>query len=167
MSGDQRPGEHLSDEEFSELGKTIGMLFQRIMRARKEPEGGQISALAMLAKCGPIRSGDLAKELFLDQSTVSRHIAHLEASGLVEKVADPDDRRATQLHLTDLGHKYVQDFWHQRIEAMREGLGHWDPEDLRTLKRLMGRYVEDFGAIIANSHEQKNSPTTEDGNTHA
>ena len=70
-------------------------------------------ALAMLAKCGPIRSGDLAKELFLDQSTVSRHIAHLEASGLVEKVADPDDRRATQLHLTDLGHKYVQDFWRQ------------------------------------------------------
>jgi DNA-binding MarR family transcriptional regulator len=166
MSGDQRPGEHLSDEEYSELGKTIGMLFQRIMRARKEPEGGQASVLAMLGKCGPIRTSDLAKELFLDQSTVSRHIAHLEADGLVEKVADPEDRRATQLHLTELGHKHVQDFWHKRIEAMREGLGHWDPEDLRTLKRLMGRYVEDFGAIIANSHEQKNGLTTEDGTNH-
>ena len=162
MSGDQRPGERLSDEEYSELGKTIGMLFQRIMRARKEPDGGQASVLAMLARCGPIRSSDLAKELYLDQSTVSRHVAHLETAGLVEKVADPEDRRATQLHLTELGHKYVQDFWHKRIEAMREGLDHWDPEDLRTLKRLMGRYVEDFGAIIGKSQEQK-STTTEDG----
>jgi DNA-binding MarR family transcriptional regulator len=171
MSGDQRPGEPLSDEEYSELGKTIGMLFRGIMRARKEPEGGQISVLMMLSKCGPVRSSDLAKELFLDQSTVSRHVAHLEADGLVEKVADPTDRRATKLHLTDLGRKHVQDFWQQRIEAMREGFEHWDPEELRTLSRLVARYVEDFGAMVAKNTQSKNpttapttnGPTTEDG----
>lgn len=161
-------GQPLSDEEYSELGKTMGMLFQRIMRARKEPEGGQIAALGMLSKCGPVRSSDLAKELFLDQSTVSRHVAHLEASGLVEKVADPSDRRATQLHLTDLGHKHIHDFWHKRIDAMREGFDHWDPQDLRTLKNLMTRYVEDFSAIVAKNSDTKtpdtkNGLTTEDG----
>ncbi|NUR61560.1 MAG: winged helix-turn-helix transcriptional regulator [Catenulispora sp.] len=175
MSGDQRPGEPLSDEEYSELGKTIGMLFRGIMRARKEPEGGQISALMMLSKCGPVRSSDLAKELFLDQSTISRHVAHLEADGLVEKVADPTDRRATQLHLTELGRQHVQDFWHKRIEAMREGFEHWDPEELRTLSRLMTRYVEDFSAMVAKNNEPQssptnspttNGPTTEDGNAH-
>jgi len=159
-------GEPLSDEEYSELGKTMGMLFQRIMRARKEPEGGQIAALAMLSKCGPVRSSDLAKELFLDQSTVSRHVAHLEADGLVEKVADPSDRRATQLHLTELGHKHIQDFWQKRIDAMRAGFDHWDPQDLRTLKQLMSRYMEDFSAIVAKNAEQKNGPTTEDGTPH-
>jgi DNA-binding MarR family transcriptional regulator len=179
MSGDQRPGERLTDEEYSELGKTIGMLFHRIMRARKEPEGGQISVLMTLSKCGPVRSSDLAKELFLDQSTVSRHVAHLEASGLVEKVADASDRRATQLHLTELGRKHVQDYWQQRIEAMREGFGDWDPEDLRTLSRLMVRYVEDFSAIIAKNVENarnseakhglagtQNGPATEGGRDH-
>jgi DNA-binding MarR family transcriptional regulator len=163
MSGDQRAGTPLTDEEYSELGKTMGMLFQRIMRARKEPEGGQISALFTLSRCGPVRSSDLAKELFLDQSTVSRHVAHLEQDGLVEKVADPSDRRATQLHLTELGHKHVQDFWQKRIEAMREGFEHWDPEDLRTLTQLMIRYVEDFSAIVAKNQDAKNGPTTEDG----
>ncbi|MEY9930073.1 DNA-binding MarR family transcriptional regulator [Catenulispora sp. GP43] len=158
--------EPLTDEEYSELGKTMGMLFQRIMRSRREPEGGQIAALSMLAKCGPIRSSDLAKELFLDQSTVSRHVAHLETDGLVEKVADPNDGRATQLHLTDLGQKHIHDFWHKRIEAMREGFEHWDPEDLRTLGRLMNRYVEDFAAIVAKNTDSKNGPTTEDGRTH-
>ena len=151
MSGDERSETPLTDEEYSELGKSMGMLFQRIMRSRREPEGGQIAALGMLSRCGPVRSSDLAKELFLDQSTVSRHVAHLEADGLVEKVADPDDRRATQLHLTDLGHKHMHDFWQRRIDAMREGFGHWDPEDLRTLSRLMGRYVEDFAEIVAKS----------------
>jgi DNA-binding MarR family transcriptional regulator len=162
--------EPLSDEEYSELGKTMGMLFQRIMRSRREPEGGQLAALSMLAKCGPVRSSDLAKELFLDQSTVSRHVAHLEADGLVEKVADPNDGRATQLHLTDLGQKHIHDFWHKRIDAMRDGFEHWDPADLRTLGRLMTRYVEDMASIVAKSQEQakndihttqlQNGPTT-------
>jgi DNA-binding MarR family transcriptional regulator len=150
-------GEPLTDEEYSELSKTMGMLFQRIMRSRREPEGGQIAALSMLARCGPVRSSDLAKELFLDQSTVSRHVAHLEADGLVEKVADPDDRRATQLHLTDLGQKHIHGYWQKRIDAMREGFEHWDPEDLRTLGRLMTRYVDDFAAIVAKSQELKNA----------
>ena len=170
MSGDQRSGDPLSDEEYRELGRTIGMLFRGIMRARKEPEGGQISVLMMLSKCGPVRSSDLAKELFLDQSTVSRHVAHLEADGLVEKVADPTDRRATKLHLTELGHKNVQDFWRQRTEAMREGFEHWDPEELRTLSRLIARYVDDFSAMLAKNAakdpESQNGPTTEDGNAH-
>jgi DNA-binding MarR family transcriptional regulator len=163
MTGDLRRAEPLSDEEYSDLGKSMGMLFQRIMRSRKEPEGGQLAALGMLSRCGPVRSSDLAKELFLDQSTVSRHVAHLEADGLVEKVADPSDRRATQLHLTELGHKHIKDFWQHRIDAMREGFEHWDPEDLRTLTRLMTRYVEDFAAIIAKNQDAKNGPTTEDG----
>lgn len=166
MTGDQRHAEPLSDEEYSVLGKTMGMLFQRIMRNRKEPEGGQLAALGMLAKCGPVRSSDLARELFLDQSTVSRHVAHLEADGLVEKVADPSDGRATQLHLTELGEKHIAGFWQKRIDAMREGFEHWDPADLRTLTRLMTRYVEDFSAIVAKSQETKNGPTTEDGTEH-
>ena len=136
----------------------MGMLFQRIMRSRREPEGGQIAALSMLSKCGPVRSSDLAKELFLDQSTVSRHVAHLEADGLVEKVADPYDGRATQLHLTDLGHKHIQDFWQKRIDAMREGFEHWDRQDLRTLGTLMSRYIEDFSAIVAKNADAQERP---------
>ena len=167
MSGEERRDGPLSDQEYSELGKTMSMFFQRIMRSRKDPEAGQITALGMLSKCGPIRSSDLAKEMFLDQSTVSRHVAHLEADGLIEKVADASDRRATQLHVTDLGRKHLQDIWQKRIDAMREGFEHWDPADLRTLSRLMTRYVEDFSAIVAKRNESKpesqNGPTTEDG----
>lgn len=138
----------VTDEEYSDLGRTIGMLLHRIMRARQENDSGGTAVLAMLSKCGPVRASDLAKELFLDLSTVSRHVQHLERDGLIERAPDPHDRRATTLHLTGLGEKHIDDFWQRRIDAMRDGLGHWEPEEIRTLMRLMHRYAEDYTSIL-------------------
>jgi DNA-binding MarR family transcriptional regulator len=138
------PGAPITDEEYSDLGRTVGQLLHRVMRARQENDGGGTAVLGMLAKCGPVRASDLAKELFLDLSTVSRHVQHLERDGLIERAPDPRDRRATTLHLTALGRKHLDDFWQRKIEAMREGLDDWDPEEMRTLLRLLRRYVEDY-----------------------
>jgi DNA-binding MarR family transcriptional regulator len=138
----------ITDEEYSDLGRTMGMLLHRIMRARQESDGGGTAVLAMLSKCGPVRASDLARELFLDLSTVSRHVQHLERDGLIERAPDPSDRRATTLHLTGLGEKHIDDFWQRRIDAMRDGLGHWDPQEMRTLITLMHRYVEDYIGIL-------------------
>jgi DNA-binding MarR family transcriptional regulator len=163
MTNDSRSGP-LSDEEFSELGKTVGQLFHRIMRARQDSaEMGTISVLSLLAKCGPSRASDLAKELMLDLSTVSRHTQGLERSGYIEKIADPTDRRAMTLHLTAEGKAYIEQIWRNRLELMREGLDHWDPQDLRTLSTLLSRYTEDFMAIMSKHSEDKHGKTTEDG----
>jgi DNA-binding MarR family transcriptional regulator len=149
------PGTPITDEEYTELGKTLGMLLHRFMRARQENDGGGTAVLAMIAKCGPVRASDVAKELFLDLSTVSRHVQHLERDGLIERAPDPSDRRATTLHLTGLGEKHITDFWQRRIDAMREGLGGWDPEEMRTLMRLLNRYVDDYIGILgrASGHD--------------
>lgn len=138
----------ITDDEYSELGRSMGMLLHRMLRARQENDGGGTAVLAMVAKCGPIRASELAKELFLDLSTISRHVQHLERDGLIERAPDPNDRRATILTLTGLGEKHMTAHWQRRIDAMREGLGHWDPDEMRTLIRLMGAYVEDFIAIV-------------------
>ena len=138
------PGAPVTDEEYSDLGRTVGQLLHRAMRARQENDGGGTAVLGMLAKCGPVRASDLARELFLDLSTVSRHVQHLERDGLIERAPDPHDRRATTLHLTGLGTKHLDDFWQRKIEAMREGLDDWDPQEMRTLLRLLRRYVEDY-----------------------
>ena len=119
------------------------------MRARQDTEAGTISVLSMLAKCGPARASDLAKALMLDLSTVSRHVQSLERAGFVEKTPDATDRRATNLDLTPAGKDEIERIWRRRIDMMRDGLSHWDPEELRTFSRLLSRYSEDFTAIIA------------------
>lgn len=155
--GGEAPSGPITDEEYSDLGRTIGMLLHRIMRARQESDSGGKAVLAMLSKCGPVRASDLAKELFLDLSTVSRHVQHLERDGLIERAPDPHDRRATTLHLTGLGEKHIDDFWQRRIDAMRDGLDHWDPADMRTLMSLMHRYVEDYTGILGKGPGADNS----------
>lgn len=157
--GSAPPPGALSDDEFRELGRAMGTLVHRIMRLRQDSEQGTITVLSMLNKCGPARASDLARDLSLDLSTVSRHVQSLEKSGLVEKIADPTDRRAMTLHVTTDGKDYIEQLWQRRTVRMREGLAHWDPDDLRTLTRLMDRYAEDFAAITAKQDDDKHAPT--------
>ena len=50
-----------------------------------------------LARLGPLRQGALAELVHADPSTVSRHVAALVEQGLVRRVADESDGRASRL----------------------------------------------------------------------
>lgn len=50
-----------------------------------------------------LRMTELLDDVLLTQAGMSRLIARLEAAGLVERVDDPDDRRAYRIRLTDAG----------------------------------------------------------------
>jgi DNA-binding MarR family transcriptional regulator len=60
-------------------------------------------ALEALARLGAVSLNRLAAELFVDKSTASRIVAALEYRGWVARTADPADRRAIRLRLTDEG----------------------------------------------------------------
>jgi MarR family transcriptional regulator, 2-MHQ and catechol-resistance regulon repressor len=65
----------------------------------------QCYALETLVEQGPMRSSELAKQLFLDKSTTSRVVATLVRKGYVEQRSDPADGRATSLHATRTGRR--------------------------------------------------------------
>jgi DNA-binding MarR family transcriptional regulator len=50
-----------------------------------------------------LRMTELLGDVLLTQAGMSRLIARLEAVGLVERVDDPDDGRASRIRLTDAG----------------------------------------------------------------
>ena len=50
-----------------------------------------------------LRISELGGDAFLTQTGISRLVARLEAHGLVERVADPDDGRASRVRLTEAG----------------------------------------------------------------
>jgi len=50
-----------------------------------------------------LRITELAGDALLTQTGLSRLVARLEANGLVERVPDPDDRRAARIRLTAAG----------------------------------------------------------------
>lgn len=76
------------------------------------------------ANCGNYRMADLAQDIHLSQSALSRAVARLEKDGLVGRSICEDDRRGVFVCLTDKG-RAVHD---AALPTHREVLrGTWDP----------------------------------------
>jgi DNA-binding MarR family transcriptional regulator len=92
----------------------------------------QAAALEALGAEGPTRLRDLGRRLGIAPSTLTRNLARLEASGLVEREADPEDARSARVGLTAQGRRAAravavqeEDFARQvlaRIPAARRAI---------------------------------------------
>jgi DNA-binding MarR family transcriptional regulator len=55
------------------------------------------------ARCEKYRMSDLARDMYLSQSALSRAVARLERLGLISRCMCPDDRRGIFVSLTEAG----------------------------------------------------------------
>jgi DNA-binding MarR family transcriptional regulator len=100
--------------------------------------------------CAPdVRPSDVAADLGLDASTVSRHLRALERLGLVERAGDPEDRRAQRVSLTDRGRDVLDQAIAQRQAVVATALAGWSDTDRRTLERLLVRLADDLETVPA------------------
>jgi DNA-binding MarR family transcriptional regulator len=102
--------------------------------------------LGRLAVSGPVRLTQLAHELGLDPSSVSRQVSSLERNGLVAKERDPRDLRAQQLALTDRGLAAVTSLREARAQALSLLMPGWSDDDLAALTAALGRLNTDLAA---------------------
>lgn len=115
---------------------------------QEEIDHGAAIVISVLWRHGPKRPSDIAHIAGLDLSTVSRHARFQEEAGRVVKVADPVDRRAHRLALTDEGVAHMNHMWNRRIDRLRELIRHWSPEDARALTALTERLAADLGQKV-------------------
>ena len=72
------------------------------------------------SETGSARMGDLAEQLLSLPSRVTRQIRRLEAAGLVEREASPDDGRGVLAGITERGRALVEESLATYAEAVRE-----------------------------------------------
>jgi DNA-binding MarR family transcriptional regulator len=60
---------------------------------------------------GRLRVNELAREVVLSPTAMSRFVDRAVAAGVVAREADPDDRRAQQVVLTDAGRALLRKMW--------------------------------------------------------
>lgn len=125
--------------------------FMRLVHALKmqaaKNDSGDRAALVLLfplVRLGPLRQGALAELVHADPSTVSRHVAALVDRGLVQRVADESDGRASRLHVTDAGHAALDAFRRDRENHFAQVTAGWDEKDLAALTTLLGRFLDDM-----------------------
>jgi DNA-binding MarR family transcriptional regulator len=85
-------------------GQLAGALLGRAI----EPSGLKPNEFAVLSIIGayqPVGPTELSRRAGMPATTISDHVARLEARGLVDRSPDPDDRRASLLELTAEGRR--------------------------------------------------------------
>ena len=114
---------------------------RRDAAARLELQGttpGQLRLLRTLEKCdGPRRLGELAAALDVAPRSVTSKVDQAEEEGLVRRLPDPSDRRATLVELTPAGASIVEQAASQRHEYVSSRLARLSPEEQAELLRLL------------------------------
>jgi DNA-binding MarR family transcriptional regulator len=105
------------------------------------------AVLCRVHEGGPLRLSELAGRMGVDTSTASRQVQQLERSGLVGRVADPHDRRASLLELSAEGQRALARMREARRASLAQVLGDWSVKDRRALAVLLARLVDDLERV--------------------
>jgi DNA-binding MarR family transcriptional regulator len=97
----------------------------------------------------PQRVSAVAESIHSDVSTVSRQVSHLVHHGLLDKIGDPDDRRAQLLSLSPSGREVIDKLVRGRGQWFGELLASWTDEDVRAFDAYLTRFGDDLEAFKA------------------
>lgn len=97
----------------------------------------RMTALAVLAAEGPLRMGELAARLGISAPTVSRLVDHLVERGLLERVIDEDDHRATRVRLSADGHRGLADVREHGAGLLADRIAGLDDAERALLERAL------------------------------
>ncbi len=110
----------------------------------------RLKVLGTVAEGVAVRPGEIAAELKLTASAVSRHLAALADAGQVELTIDPDDRRKSLVAVTAAGRRFLEDATDAGVAAFVRVIGGWTEEQvqeaLRAVVRLNDTWAEHHAA---------------------
>ncbi|MGY1746813.1 MarR family winged helix-turn-helix transcriptional regulator [Blastococcus sp. SYSU D00695] len=147
---------------------TLGEQLPRMMRvihalkaasAGDSRERAAFVLLFPLVRLGPLRQGALADLVHADPSTVSRHVATLVERGLVRRVPDETDGRASRLLVTDEGHAALASLRAEREALLDRATAGWDDASLAGLTELFGRLLDGLAAVLPTDSAPDALPT--------
>jgi len=133
-----------------------GALYAVVLRLSRLPvdepvDKAGLAVLHELRRLGTVRPSDLAAQMRLDLSTISRHLRSLEQQGMVQRTADPDDARAQRISITERGGDVLTRVLGHRAATIRDAIAHWPESDRSALSQLLRRLADDLFHVAAPS----------------
>jgi len=140
--------ESLSPVLAARLGYQLKALHGRLTAAVTRAIGSldidvrDLAVLAVLLAEPPMSQADAGRRLGQDRTTMVATVDRLESRGLLERRADPADRRRNLLQVTAAGRRL-----HERGERARAGaeasvLAALSADEVAVLRRLLGRLTQ-------------------------
>ncbi|WP_433085981.1 MarR family winged helix-turn-helix transcriptional regulator [Dactylosporangium sp. CA-052675] len=125
-----------------ELMKVVRCLKQQHQAGPGMVAPGVAGMLAVIERHPRLHLKDLAAACALDQSTTSRAVSAFVQDGLVRRVADPHDGRATFLELTDGGRDALGKAEERYTALLAGALRDWTPAEAEHFAGLLHRFAQ-------------------------
>jgi DNA-binding MarR family transcriptional regulator len=133
--------------EVRELMKVVRLVKQQHQHEHPTIAPGVAAMLGAIDRlAGGCHLKELAAACALDQSTTSRAVSAFVQDGLVRRVADPHDGRASFLELTDEGRDAMRRANELYATLLADALRDWTREDVELLGALLRRFVQSLVA---------------------
>ncbi len=127
----------------TELAARLRLAITRMARRLRQEAGtdlgpSQLAAVATLERHGPMAPSELAAHERIKRPTATRILSRLEAAGLVARIPDPDDGRASIVSVTVEGRALVRRLRQRKTAYLARRLQDLAPEDVAALERAAG-----------------------------
>ena len=99
----------------------------------------QFDVLANLGMTEGITQQELADKLLVTKGNVVGLLDRMESAGLVERRADPNDRRANRVFMTHRGAEALREAFPAHLAVIRRAMARLSAADHQALSRLLER----------------------------
>ncbi len=127
-------------ETEEQLAPRLRWAITRMARRLRQEAGtdlgpSQVAALATIERHGPLSPSELAERERIKRPTATRIVGRLENAGLVERIKDPEDGRASILSATPKARSMLKALRARKTAYIAKRLADMDANDRRTLER--------------------------------
>ncbi|HYH87911.1 MAG TPA: MarR family transcriptional regulator [Solirubrobacteraceae bacterium] len=134
-----------------DLAVRLRLAITRTSRRLRQEAGPELSptltsALATVDRHGPLTPSELAARERVQRPTATRLVARLEGLGVLQRAADPLDRRSSLLSVTPEGHALMEELRGRKTAYLAHRLEGLDPGERATLDdaaAILERLLED------------------------
>ncbi|RCX23594.1 DNA-binding MarR family transcriptional regulator [Fontibacillus phaseoli] len=135
----------MDEQALDTIEVELAVLYRRISnRKHGNLDRSAYLLLHQINLNGAVGVKALADEFHLDVSTISRQTAALEQKGYVTRTADPADRRAYFLQITELGIQELKQSKKARTERIEQLIRDWTEEEKNIFGELLTRLNRTF-----------------------
>ena len=125
--------------ELTERAARIRLAITRTARRMRQEAGAElgpsaVAALATIERAGPLTPSELAKHERIQRPTATRVLARLAELGLVERTADPTDRRCSIVTITAEGRALLKRLRSRKNAYLARRMRKLPDDDVATLE---------------------------------
>ena len=136
-----------------DLASRLRLDISRMARRLRQEAGAELSpsqtaALVTIERHGPLTPSELADRERVQRPTVTRVLVRLEEAGLVDRAADPQDRRSSLVSISEDGRALLQAMRDRKDAFLARRIDALEPADRETLDRaaaILERMLKEGG----------------------